>query len=123
MTGGARGIGLMIAAGFAMNGARVAISSRDAEANEAAVVKLAELGVGIGKDAFCVPADLSDKEEVERVAAEVGEKFGGKSSDAYLGGATYLETANERDGYLKASLRALREEEEAKPKGSRRVAG
>ena len=78
MTGGARGIGLMIAAGFAMNGARVAISSRDVEANEAAVVKLAEVGVGIGKDAFCVPADLSDKEEVERVAAEVGEKFGGK---------------------------------------------
>ena len=78
VTGGARGIGLMIAAGFAMNGARVAISSRDVEANEAAVVKLAEIGVGIGKDAFCVPADLSDKGEVERVAAEVGEKFGGK---------------------------------------------
>ena len=49
---------------------------------------------------------------------EAGEKFGGKSSDAYLGGATYLETANERDGYLKASLRSLREEEDSKPKRS-----
>ena len=49
---------------------------------------------------------------------EAGEKFGGKSEDAYLGGATYLETANERDGYLKASLRSMREEEESKPKRS-----
>jgi hypothetical protein len=31
VTGGARGIGLMIASGFAVNGARVAISSRDVQ--------------------------------------------------------------------------------------------
>jgi hypothetical protein len=74
VTGGARGIGLMIAAGYALNGARVAISSRDGAAGERAVVRLNELGPG---GCFSVPGDLSRRGEIDRVLEVVSEEFDG----------------------------------------------
>lgn len=71
VTGGTRGIGLMIARGLLEAGAaKVIISSRKAEAVEQAVAELSELG---GGEVVGVPADLSTEAECERLAAAVGE--------------------------------------------------
>jgi NAD(P)-dependent dehydrogenase (short-subunit alcohol dehydrogenase family) len=67
VTGGTRGIGLMIARGLLQAGASVYVSSRKAEAGEAAVAELSAFGPVVS-----VPADLSREEECARLAAEVG---------------------------------------------------
>ena len=67
VTGGTRGIGLMMARGLLEAGASVYISSRKAEAGEKAVAELSKYGVVLS-----VPADLSREEECLRLAAEVG---------------------------------------------------
>jgi FlaA1/EpsC-like NDP-sugar epimerase len=54
VTGGTRGIGMMIARGLLQAGARVVISSRSAEACAQAQEQLSEYG-----DVWAVPADLS----------------------------------------------------------------
>ena len=67
VTGGTRGIGMMVARGLLQAGARVYISSRKAEAGEAAVAELAQFGKVVS-----IPADLSTEAECVRLAAEVG---------------------------------------------------
>ena len=67
VTGGTRGIGLMMTRGLLEAGASVYISSRKAEAGEKAVAELSKYGVVLS-----VPADLSREEECLRLAAEVG---------------------------------------------------
>ena len=69
VTGGTRGIGLMMARGLLQAGARVYVSSRKAEAGDAAVAELSGFGT-----ARSVPADLSREDECIRLAAEVGER-------------------------------------------------
>jgi NAD(P)-dependent dehydrogenase (short-subunit alcohol dehydrogenase family) len=68
ISGGGRGIGLMMARGLLQAGASVYISSRRAEAGQAAVAELSQYGV-----ALSVPADLSREEECLRLAEEVGQ--------------------------------------------------
>jgi len=71
VTGGTRGIGLMIARGLLEAGAaKVIISSRKAEAVEQAVAELSKAG---GGEVVGVPADLSTEAECERLAATVEE--------------------------------------------------
>jgi NAD(P)-dependent dehydrogenase (short-subunit alcohol dehydrogenase family) len=67
VTGGSRGIGLMIARGLLLAGASVYISSRKADAVAAAEAELASYGKVVG-----IPADLADVAECRRLAAEVG---------------------------------------------------
>ncbi len=67
VTGGTRGIGLMMARGLLQAGAHVYISSRKPEAGDAAVAELSGDGVVIS-----IPADLSREEECVRLATEVG---------------------------------------------------
>lgn len=67
VTGGTRGIGLMIARGLLQAGAKVYISSRKAQAGEEAVAQLSEHGPVIS-----IPADLSTEAECIRLADEVG---------------------------------------------------
>jgi len=67
VSGGSRGIGLMIARGLLQAGASVYISSRKPEAGQAAVAELSAYGVVLS-----LPADLSREEECVRLAAEVG---------------------------------------------------
>ena len=66
VTGGSRGIGLMIARGYVEAGVRVYISSRKAEVCEEIAAELSTIG-------FCValPADLSTEAECQRLAAEL----------------------------------------------------
>jgi NAD(P)-dependent dehydrogenase (short-subunit alcohol dehydrogenase family) len=67
VTGGSRGIGLMIARGLLQAGASVYISSRKADAVAAAEAELASYGKVVG-----IPADLAAVDECRRLAAEVG---------------------------------------------------
>ena len=66
VTGGSRGIGLMIASGFINAGAKVAISSRKADVCNAVAEEL-------GPNCVSFPADLSTEAECLRLAREVGE--------------------------------------------------
>ncbi|MBU3705691.1 MAG: SDR family oxidoreductase [Mycobacterium sp.] len=66
VTGGTRGIGMMIARGLLQAGASVVVSSRKADAVEQAVSALSEFGAVRG-----VAADLSRQEECARLAADV----------------------------------------------------
>jgi len=68
VTGGSRGIGEMIAAGFVANGAKVYISSRKAGVCDATAQRLAET---YGGECLSLPADLSNLEGIERLAAEL----------------------------------------------------
>ncbi|HEX4253946.1 MAG TPA: SDR family NAD(P)-dependent oxidoreductase, partial [Streptosporangiaceae bacterium] len=58
VTGGTRGIGLMMARGLLQAGASVYLSSRKPEAGQAAVDELSEFGRVVS-----VPADLSSEAE------------------------------------------------------------
>jgi len=70
VTGGTRGIGSMIAKGFAEAGARVIISSRKADACESAAAELSAFG-----DVVAHPADLNTPEGVADLAAFVTRTF------------------------------------------------
>ena len=67
VTGGSRGIGEMIAAGFVANGAKVYISSRKAETCDATAARLAET---YGGECISIPADLSSVEAIEAFARD-----------------------------------------------------
>ena len=71
VTGGSRGIGEMIAAGFLANGAEVMISSRKADVCDATAARLAE---EFGGTCTSLPADLSTVEGCEGLAAAVRER-------------------------------------------------
>ena len=64
VTGGSRGIGLMIARGFAAAGAKVYVSSRKAAACEAAAAELSTLGRCVA-----LPADVSKMDDIARIAS------------------------------------------------------
>ncbi|HKA16633.1 MAG TPA: SDR family oxidoreductase [Myxococcota bacterium] len=66
VTGGSRGIGLMIARGYAEHGARVYVSSRGADACAEAAAELSKVGT-----CTALPADLSRHAEVKRLAGEL----------------------------------------------------
>jgi NAD(P)-dependent dehydrogenase (short-subunit alcohol dehydrogenase family) len=69
VTGGTRGIGLMMARGLLQAGASVYISSRKAEAGEEAAAELAQYGRVVS-----IPADVSTEAECVRLAEEVGRR-------------------------------------------------
>jgi 3-oxoacyl-[acyl-carrier protein] reductase len=73
VTGGANGIGRAIVQALAENGARVVIVDRDAAAGEAAA---REVGAA-GGSCLALSGDVTDPGRMERVAAEVVERFGG----------------------------------------------
>ena len=66
VTGGSRGIGLMIARGFVEAGATVYVSSRKADVCEQVAAELGAVGTCIA-----LPADLSTEAECRRLAGEV----------------------------------------------------
>jgi len=71
VTGGGRGVGEMIAAGYVTNGAKVYISSRSASACEQTAKNLTKAGPG---ECIALPADLQKYEECERLVKELGKR-------------------------------------------------
>ena len=69
VTGGSRGIGRMIAGGFVEAGAKVFVSSRNAEACEAVAAELSQVG-----QCIAVPADLSTEAGCRELAQEMGRR-------------------------------------------------
>jgi NAD(P)-dependent dehydrogenase (short-subunit alcohol dehydrogenase family) len=70
VTGGSRGIGLMIARGLVQAGARVIVSSRKSEDVRAAARQLEEFG-----ECTAIPADVSRPEGAAALAAAVSSNF------------------------------------------------
>jgi NAD(P)-dependent dehydrogenase (short-subunit alcohol dehydrogenase family) len=88
VTGGSRGIGLMIARGLLQAGATVVLSSRKADACEQARADL--LAGGWAQDrVLTVPADLSTEAECRRLASVVGEHTDGVHVLVNNAGATW----------------------------------
>lgn len=73
VTGGTRGIGLALAEGFVLAGARVVVASRKPEACERAAEHLR----GLGGPAVGVPTHLGDLDSLEALVARTVEEFGG----------------------------------------------
>src|SRR4051794_15432844 len=67
VTGGTRGIGLMIARGFVEAGANVYVSSRKPEVCEEVAAELSKVGSCTG-----IAANLATEAECERLAGEIG---------------------------------------------------
>lgn len=73
VTGGTRGIGLALAEGFVLAGARVVVASRKADACEAAAQHLC----GLGGKAIGVPTHLGDVDDLARLVQRTVDEFGG----------------------------------------------
>ena len=69
VTGGSRGIGLMIARGFVEAGVKVYVSSRKAEVCDEVAAELSKIG-----ECIALPADLSSETECRRLADEIAER-------------------------------------------------
>src|SRR5947207_3102453 len=72
VTGGNGGIGLGMAKGLAMAGARVAIAARNAEKSRAAVEGLTR----VGAEAIAVQVDVADEASVDAAIRSVVERLG-----------------------------------------------
>jgi NAD(P)-dependent dehydrogenase (short-subunit alcohol dehydrogenase family) len=70
VTGGSRGIGLAVARGLVMEGARVAIVARDEE-------RLRAAAAGLGPEVLAVHADTTDDAAVRAMVEEVVDTWGG----------------------------------------------
>jgi NAD(P)-dependent dehydrogenase (short-subunit alcohol dehydrogenase family) len=85
ITGGSRGLGLALGREFVARGARVAICARDVDELERASSDL----VRPGRPVLALPCDVSDIEEVGRMAQAVREHFG--SIDVLVNNAGVIE--------------------------------
>ncbi|MGI8509429.1 MAG: SDR family NAD(P)-dependent oxidoreductase [Gemmatimonadaceae bacterium] len=72
ITGGSRGLGLVMAREFAAHGARLVICARDAEELERARAELSDSGA----DVLAVVADVTVREDVERLREAAYARFG-----------------------------------------------
>jgi NAD(P)-dependent dehydrogenase (short-subunit alcohol dehydrogenase family) len=73
ITGGSRGLGLLLAREFAAEGCRLVICARD-ETELAEAARQLEAG---GAEVLALPCDVSDREQVERLVARAVRGFGG----------------------------------------------
>ncbi len=71
VTGGSRGIGEMIAAGFLANGAKVYITSRKADVCDATAKRLSEEYDG---ECISIPADVSDMDGIDHLVGQLSER-------------------------------------------------
>jgi 2-deoxy-D-gluconate 3-dehydrogenase len=88
VTGGSRGIGQMIAAGFLANGAKVYVSSRKADACEATAK---ELSGEYGGECVALPGDVSNAAGAEALARDLSGREGRLDILVNNAGATWGE--------------------------------
>ncbi|HEV2128824.1 MAG TPA: SDR family NAD(P)-dependent oxidoreductase [Thermomicrobiales bacterium] len=72
VTGASRGLGLALARELAAQGCRLVICARD----EAELERAREDLEGQGAEVLAVPCDVGDKDDVDRMVAQVRERFG-----------------------------------------------
>jgi short-subunit dehydrogenase len=72
ITGGSRGLGLLLAREFAARGARLGICARDSHELQRAADELRDRGAEV----IAVPADVTDRDQVRRVVGEVRRTLG-----------------------------------------------
>jgi NAD(P)-dependent dehydrogenase (short-subunit alcohol dehydrogenase family) len=72
ITGGSRGLGLLVARELVSEGARVAITARDADTLGRAREDLARYGNPV----LAVPCDVTDREAVDRLVREISRRLG-----------------------------------------------
>lgn len=92
VTGGSRGIGEMIAAGLATNGARVYISSRKADVCQATAERLS---AECGSPVVALPADLSVLEGIDDLASQLAGREEGLDILVNNAGASWGATLEE----------------------------
>jgi len=92
VTGGSRGIGLMIARGFVEAGARVIISSRKADVCDEVAAELSKVG-----ECEAIPADLSSEAECRRLAEAVAARLSSLDILVNNAGATWGAPLDEFD--------------------------
>lgn len=72
ITGGSRGLGLVLARRLAAEGARLALLARDAATLQKAMDQLNARGAEV----MAIPCDVREQDQVERAIKQVGERFG-----------------------------------------------
>ncbi len=72
ITGGGRGLGLLMARELAQAGAQIAICGRDADELERARFELQSMGANV----LDVPCDVTNREQVEAMVQDVHQRFG-----------------------------------------------
>jgi len=85
ITGGSRGLGLVLAREFARDGARVSICSRDPEELERARLDLAARGA----DVFAFPCDITERAQVQEWVRLSVDRFG--SADVLVNNAGIIQ--------------------------------
>lgn len=102
LTGGSRGLGLVVARQRVQQGARLAICTRDRAELERARVELQQCG----GDVLSVPCDVTDRSQVDRMVQQVRDRFGPidiliNNAGTYLVGPMDVLTIEDYDDLMK----------------------
>lgn len=108
VTGGATGIGLMIAQAFANNGARVYIVGRRAEALENSVETWGRSLANPNGKLISTTADITNKESIQALAKEISEKE--KKLDVLVNNAGVSIESSETEKVSSGGVEALQKE-------------
>ncbi|KAJ5253401.1 hypothetical protein N7505_012064 [Penicillium chrysogenum] len=74
VTGGASGLGFMIARGLVANGAKVYLVDLPSVSTDKSVAELNELGREAGGSAHGIPCNVSDKDAIQNLAGQIGQQ-------------------------------------------------
>ena len=108
VSGGSRGIGRALAAGFADRGAQVVVTGRDAQTLEKTAREISSDAAGV----FPLVCDVAQLDDIGRLTATVVEKFGRIDTLVNVAGVNKRQkvetfSANEFDFILNINLRGL----------------
>ena len=101
ITGGSRGLGLVIARQLAKEGARLSLVARDHDRLMGAAEELALLGAKV----LVIPADVTQRDEADRVVCQTVEQFG--SLDVLINNAGMIQVGPMEDMTLEDFEQAM----------------